>query len=282
MKVFYKFYELTPLKAPNRLETMKAKTGVFLKGVLGQKTLFADYFPHLPLGDRSNDEFLEQFKFQDFEYDQKVFDLLLRDEKFQNLKEKKFFNHELWSGLTEPQASVLKYKIKDQDDFTFLKCLQQGLKVRLDANGLFTRNDFFIFLEQVPSKYYPLIEYIEDPLTETDWNDLKLKTAKDFIEGNPSDFSIYKPNCEFLPKTDAPIIYSSYLGSDFGRWHAYCDLVETGDLSLTHGIITSGFYQEEKAIFTGTYRDGWNPNKKTIRSLYQDLTQSDWKLLCSM
>lgn len=282
MKVFYSPYTLTPLKKANRLSSKERKHGVFLKGVLGDQTTFADYFPHIPLGDRSCDEFLPEFKFQNHEYDKKVFDLLLKDYQFQNLKPKKFFNHQLWDGSTDLEARVIKYKLLDLEDRRFTPCLEKGLQIRLDANGLFNRSECLDFIKDIPRKHHGQIEYIEDPLHEADWKDLGLPCAQDFIQGTPHDFSIYKPNCEFIPKIEAKIIFSSYLGSDFGRWHAYCELVGSGDLSLTHGIKTSGFFEDEKIFFKGNYQQGFDIEQSVVKRLYQDLSYSGWKLLCTI
>jgi hypothetical protein len=282
MKVFYSPYSLTPLKRANRLSSSEQKHGVLIKGTLNGKLMFADYFPHLPLGDRSSEEFLEQFKFQVYEYDRKVFDLLLRDTLFQNLKQKKFMNHQLWDGIGPLDSEVIKYKLLHAQDISFMIPLEQGKRVRLDSNGLFTKSSYETFIKEIPEKYCSQLEYIEDPLAEKDWNHLKIPSAVDFIEGSPYEFYIYKPNCEFRPKTDAKIIFSAYLGHSFGNWQAYCEMVENADLSLTHGVVCTDFYQEEKSIFKGTYQNGFIPDQNIVRELYTDLSNHKWKLLCSM
>jgi hypothetical protein len=282
MKVFYSPYILKPLKRANRLSSLDPKPGVLLKGVLGDKTTFADYFPHPPLGDRSCDQFLSEFKFQEDEYDQKVFDLLLRDASFQNIKPKKFFNHQLWSGCEHIEAKIIKYKLLHSSDRNFISSLERGISLRLDANALFTRDEFYSFLKDIPEKYIPLIEYIEDPISEKDWSGLKIPTARDFIGGDHFSYYIYKPNCEFYPKTSAKVIFSSYLGGNLGRFHAYCDLVENGDLGLTHGIITEGFFQEEINFMKGNFNVGFIPDNESVRKIYQDASNLNWKLLCTI
>jgi hypothetical protein len=283
MKVFYSPYRLTPLKIVNRLSSKDEKRGVFLKGTLNNEVMFADYFPHLPLGDREVDDFLQGFKFQEEEeeYDRKVLELLLKDQKFQRMKAKTFFNHQLWEGIGEIASPVVKYKIKTLNDLSFLYPLKNGIRVRLDANGLFDRESFRAFLDNIPVELRELIDYIEDPIQDTVWKEMGLPTARDFIEGNPSDFVIYKPNCEFKPP-GKKVIYSSYLGADFGKWHSYAELCFEGDLSLTHGIVTEGFYQEERSIFQGSYKTCFLPDHQAVRSLYQDLAQREWKSLCSI
>lgn len=282
MKVFYSPYTLTPLKRLNRLSSMEKKQGILLKAVLGHKVYFADYFPHLPLGDRGIDQFLTEFKFQKDTYDKKVFDLLLRDHGFQNMVPKKFFNHQLWSGSEDITANIVKYKILHAQDRNFMIPLERGIRLRLDGNALFNRQGYFEFLKEIPEKYHSLINYIEDPLIEKDWSDLILPTARDFIHGEPYDYHIYKPNREFKPETDCICIYSSYLGGDFGRWHAYCELMENGNFAYIHGVISEGFFQEEKPFHVGSYKDGFIADMKAVRNLYKKMSDLNWKLLCSM
>jgi hypothetical protein len=282
MKVFYSPYTLTPLKRANRLSSLDQKKGVLLKGVLGNTITFADYFPHLPLGDRNFDQFLSEFKFQDQEYDQKMFDLLLRDIKFQKLTPKKFFNHQLWTGSEELMAKTVKYKLLHAQDQAFMSVLKNGHRLRLDGNGLFTREDYKGFVKSIPEQYLAQFDYMEDPLSEKDWSGLEIPSAMDFIEGEPYQYYIYKPNCEFKPKTKAKIIYSAYLGGDLGRWHTYCELVENGDLADTHGIIAFDFYQGEKQFLTGSYQTGFTGELAKAHDIYNDLSNLEWKSLCSM
>lgn len=282
MKVYCSEYSLTPKKQANRTSTPGAKGGVYLKAILKDRIYFADYFPHESLGDRSVELFLQEFKFQDHEYDRKVFDLLLRDVEFQKLNPKKYFNHQLWSSSEDIKGSVVKYKIHAPDDFGFMRALEKNCTVRLDANGLFTRSEFATFLKDIPLKHQSRIEYVEDPLQEADWKNLGTPTARDFIEGEPFDYLIYKPNCEFLPKTEKKVIFSSYLGGNLGRWHSYAEMIQKGDLTLYHGIKTEGFYTEETDFFTGSYKDGFIADMGTVNRIYKSAADLNWKELCSM
>lgn len=282
MKVFYSPYILHPLKRLNRLSSMDPKKGVHLKAVLGDKVMFADYFPHLPLGDRSTDQFLEEFKFQKYEYDQKVFDLLLRDSDFLKSEPKVFKNHQLWTGSEPLEGNVVKYKLLHDKDRSFMMPLEKGHRLRLDGNALFRKKDFDYFIESIPRAYLKQIEYIEDPLLEKDWSDLSLPRASDFIEGSEFEYYIYKPNCEFKPKIKKKLIFSAYLGSDLGNWHTYCELMKDADLSLTHGIIARDFYEEETNFFLGSFNMGFKADMEKVKSVYKGLYQKEWKLLCSM
>lgn len=283
MKVFYSVFDLTPIKRANRLSSLDKKSGVYLKAVLGDNTLFAEYFPHLPLGDRTYGQFLDEFKFQNVEYDQKVFDLLLKDAEFQKVKPKKFMNHQLWTGSEEIEASVLKYKMLHPQDRAFLEPLKKGLKLRIDFNALFTRAEYLKFLEGIPPELLKNIEYTEDPLSEKDWSDLTIPSAMDFIEGNPYQYYIYKPNCEFYPKKEnIKVVYSSYLGADLGRWHSYAEMVSKDHVHSTQGIVSKDFYQEERFFYDGNYRDGFIANLDSVKKVYQDVAAGEWKSLCSM
>ncbi len=282
MKVYFSPYQLTPLKKANRLSSMEKKDGVLLKGILGDTVLFADYFPHPELGDRHCDQFLQEFKFQKYKYDQKVFAFLLKDVDYQNLKPKTIYNHQLWTPDEDLQAPVVKYKLQDPKDDRFIEALDRGARLRLDCNGLFSKKGFEGFWKEISAKHRPLIEYVEDPSYDTDWGDLTAPVARDFVDGGPAPFYVYKPNCEFYPKVEGKVIFSSYLGGDLGRWHSYCELVGTGDLKLYHGIVTPGYFSETRDLFSGSYREGFNPDTMNVRRLYQDTLAQPWKLLCSI
>lgn len=282
MKVSYCPYTLTPLKRINRLSSMDVKKGVLLKAELKGSVMFADYFPHMPLGDRTCDQFLDEFKFQEEEYDRKVFDLLLRDKSFQKLRPKLFFNHQLWTGPGPLQSPTIKYKLLHLHDRSFMIPLTEGCRVRIDGNAMFSRKEYEEFVSTIPEKYHHLIDYIEDPLRDKDWTDLKFKSARDFIESPSYDFYIYKPNCEFRPDTEAKIIYSAYLGGPLGQWHTYCEVVEKGDLNLIHGITAFDFYQDEKQFLKGSYRDGFIADMEAVNKNYHWISGLEWKSLCSM
>lgn len=282
MKVFYSIYELTPLKDANRFSTPEKKTGVLLKATLNSKTFFADYFPHVPLGDRPVEQFLSEFKYQEDEYDQTVFELLLKDEKFQKMESKKIMIHQLWSAGEEIKAPVVKYKIRHHEDYAFVPLLEKGITVRLDGNALFTRDEYKKYFREIDEKLLPKIEYIEDPLHDTNWDGLHLPCAKDFIKGTPHQYLIYKPNCERPPKTEAKVIYSPYLGGNLGTWHAYSELISSGDLNVIHGMKSDGYYREEIQFLTGNFHDGFEALTSQVKKIYQDASSRNWKDLCSI
>jgi hypothetical protein len=278
MHVFYNIYQLTPLKRANRLSSVKPQIGVHLKIRKRFTNHFADYFPHLSLGDGPVELFLEKFKFQENDYQKKILYFLLNEEELRSQKIKNFKNHQLWDGSSEILSSVVKYKLNDPEDMNFYKAIQKGFRVRLDANGLFNPDNLQHFIKKIPHEYLPFIEYLEDPMNEINWPSCSIPFAEDFIHGSPSAVIIHKPNARFFPVTEKKVIFSSYLGSDLGLWHSYLELIQKGDLGLFHGIVTKGFYQEERLRFDSSVA----PIESDVRELYNDLENTQWKLLCSI
>lgn len=273
MNVYFRRYQLTPLRSANRLSSTRVKTGVHLMVKMRFTHHFADYFPHEELGDMPVELFLEKFKYQDHEYEQKIFYFLQQDERLRSQKPKSFQNHQLWDGQSAIESLVVKYKMKGPDDLTFIKVLEKNVRVRLDANGLFDRSSFEHFQNDIPRTLLPLIDYLEDPTQDLDWKGSKIPLAQDFIPGSPYEVLIHKPNSRFLKKTDKKVIFSSYMGSDLGQWHCYCELLEKADLAEFHGILTPGLYQEQRLDVM---------DLKSVKDLYLGLHDGEWKLLCSI
>jgi hypothetical protein len=273
MNVYYRTYFLTPTRAANRFCSQGKKIGVHLKIKKRFTECFADYFAHEALGDMPVELFLEKFKYQDNEYERKVFHFLLNDEELRGQKTRPFLTHQLWDGRAELISPVLKYKLQGETDLSFTRALEKKIRVRLDANGLFTRETFNSFLAQVPKEFRGHIEYVEDPLESTEWKDLGVPVAQDFIKGAPFDVLIHKPNARFLLQTDSKVVFSSYMGSDLGLWHAYCELLQKGDLSEYHGLSSTRLYEEEKINVL---------DQSSVLKLYQSLSAGEWKQLCSI
>ncbi|HXH75154.1 MAG TPA: hypothetical protein VNJ08_09335 [Bacteriovoracaceae bacterium] len=278
MHVYYREYNLSPLRPANRGSPKGVKTGVHLKVKKRFTEHFADYFAHENLGDMPVELFLEKFKYQDHEYEKKIFHFLLDEERIRSRKIKPFKNHQSWQGKEAINSPVIKYKLQDYKDFSFMAALEKKVRVRLDANGLFNKDEIQTFIKQIPKDLLSFIDYLEDPMADLDWKDLSLPLARDFIKGDPYDFLIHKPNSRFLGETDKKVIFSSYMGSDLGLWHAYCELLEKGNLKEAHGIITPGLYQEQNFFFD----TGHVPAAESIKILYDELSTPGWKLLCSI
>jgi hypothetical protein len=282
MKVYYRTYQLHPLRKANRLSDTQLKMGVHFKVQYAGGENFADYFPHLSLGDLPTEEFLDKFKFQDREYEQKIFYFLLNEHELRAQTPKTFFNHQLITDSLAPVSPILKYKLQDVDDFNFLKYLEKGFSLRLDANGLFTNDSLATFVSKIPSSLKEKIEYLEDPTKEIKWPETSLRWGRDFINGTPFEVLIHKPNCRFYVQQEKMTIFSSYMGSSLGLWHAYLEVLKLADLKLTHGLLTPQLYQEELELFSGNYQEGFSINEIAVKTLYKDLSSSSWKILCSI
>lgn len=260
---------------------MAPKEGVLISSDVNGIKVYADYFPHIPLGDQSVDEFLESFKDQRTEYQKKVLKLLKDDFRFQDFPSRKFLNHQLWSGPEPILAPVVKYKMQSSRDQVFHEALKFGVRVRLDANAMYTKANMHELLDPLSPEWRKLIDYVEDPLSETDWSTFPLRRAQDFINGTPFDIYIYKPNCEMFPAFKE-LIFSAYLGSALGSWHTYCEMVEKGNMQIVQGIIGQDFYEEVKDFYVGDYQTGFQPDLSIVRQLYKDVSAREWKSLCSM
>ncbi len=260
---------------------MAPKVGVLLSAEIHGKKVFADYFPHIPLGDQSVDQFLETFKEQKTEYQQKILQLLKDDLRYQDFPSRRFHNHQLWAGSEPIISPVIKYKMLSPRDQVFHEALKSGVRVRLDANAMYTKASMNELLDPLTPEWRKLIDYVEDPLCENDWSQFPLRRAQDFINAAPYDIYIYKPNCEFLP-AHKDIIFSSYLGSALGNWHCYCEMVDQGNMQIVQGIIGLDFYDEVKDFYLGDYKSGFHPDLKIIRDLYQNLAERGWSSLCTV
>lgn len=283
MKVYYKFYQLRPKRNLNRVEQQASHQGVHLKIEQRRDQSFADFFSHPALGDIHLDEFLEKFKFQENEISQKTFYFLQNDAKlrFDSLAQlTPFKNHSLWHSSSDLKASVYKYKLLAQDDFTFVKLLQQNKLVRLDANGLFTGNEYQSFLKKIDPTLLAAIEYIEDPFIGNWQISSPVKIASDFIDNPDHAIKIHKPNREFLSPSLKPHIFSSYMGSQLGQWHSYCEMLAYADRSLYHGVHIDNFYEDD--IFLQADQDCFIPQKIKVKRLYDELASAQWKVLCSI
>jgi hypothetical protein len=261
---------------------MEKKEGVFLKAKINGLDTFADYFPNIPFGDQGCDYFLTKFNSQSDTYTKKVLHLLLKDREYQKIPSVKFKNHQLWTGVEDFETDIIKYKLIRPDDRLFMDPLLRGMKIRLDANAMFNRQSFLDFVSSLPQQYLKQIEYVEDPIVDESWENLPLPVAKDVTTGTPHDFYIHRPNSGFFPEQESKVIFSSYLGHDLGSWHTYCELAEKADLSLIHGIISKGFFQEEKFFYDGNYESGFKPNTEKVKNLYTELSKLNWNKLCEI
>jgi hypothetical protein len=282
MEIQYSSYTLRPKIRANRLSTLAPKSGVFLRTKQKDGYGHADYFPHAELGDSPIEKFLTEFKSQNNEYDRKLVEFIKKDFGYRSTLRRPFFNHQLWTGIETLKSPVIKYKMLKKDSELYLNLLNQGIRIRFDGNALFTRDELISFIQKIPKDKHHLIDYMEDPLLSLDWSNLPIPVAQDFIKGTPYDFCVHKPNSRFYPETQKPVIFSGYLGSDLGFWHAYCELMERGDLSLAHGLVVEDFFEDQKPLFKGEYDSLFVPDEEVVKEIYRNLESREWKILCSI
>lgn len=274
MEISYHKFKLTPRQSLNRLSGTSSREGVFLRS----KHSFWEYFPHPELGDLGLEEFLSQFARQDHVSTQKAL-LTLSRPLPKALAPRVFHNHYLWQGAEASYFPVIKYKLKSHTDRMFLdfKCGQ----LRLDANGLFDSTKWKEFESSLPEEFKQKIDYIEDPLNGTEWSEVKMRCARDFIAGSPATFTIYKPYREFYPSYPR-VIFSGNMGHALSQYLSYLELMEFGQLSLVHGLINPPIYENVPTLFKGDYERGFILDTERSFDFIQSLGNLEWKSLCSL
>jgi hypothetical protein len=264
---------------------MASRQGIFLKAVIENQACFADYFPHAIFGDISIENFLSTFKEQKFTCQKKCWHFLQQELIFKNIRPQAFLNHGVISD--SPLAKYGTYKIKLTDDIlanvNLLNSLPPNLKLRLDANGLFTESSYQHFHQSLHPNVISQIEYLEDPSINPDWSWINIPAAEDFILGKPAEYKIFKPNREFWDPADKrKKIFSSYQGSELGSWHTYQELLKFGNLDFTHGINNHQLYEEDLGIFSpcSAASQQYEVNLNKVKEMYSDLSQLSWSELC--
>ncbi len=278
MKIFYHRFSLRPLKKLNHLAGLSDRDGVFLRSESTDGIGYSEYFPHPELGDLNVEEFLDTFKDQMHETQMKA--LYFLDPQWSQVKTGKiFYNHQLYREGERLECTTIKYKIKNDQDFFFQHCPEGIKNIRLDANGLFNANTWRDFELRIPKELYHLIEYIEDPLSLINWEDVSLPKAQDFIKGSPCQVKIYKPYREFYPEETKKVIFSGNMGHGLSNYQGYLELLQKGNLEDYHGIITPNLYENSANIFTGNYQGGFAPNTQLLNHYFHELELRPWKRL---
>ena len=280
MQIFFHKFTLTPKKAINRLGSMAPREGVFLKSLSDHRVGYCEYFPHPEWGDLCVDEFLETFTLQKKEAQKKAHYFL--DPRFTRIESKSFFNHSFYQAPLREYCQRVKYKIKDASDLSFLTLLENCDMIRLDANGLFNQQTWETFFEQIPNDLRKRIEYVEDPLSDQDWNRIRLPRGRDFIAGSPFEYTIYKPYRDFMPQPQAPLIFSGNMGHGLANYQSYLELIEDGDLTLYHGLVTPNLYENLPELFESDASGGFRPNQYQVKTYLTFLGQQEWRSLCSI
>ena len=278
MNIFFHKFKLKPLTSLNRFSGQDSREGVFLKTEGLEGVGFCEYFPHPELGDEDVDHFLSSFYDQKSSAQKKAM-YFLSPSWSKTYVPRHFFNHQLVIPESPIESTVLKYKIKHKDDLGFLSLMNHKNKIRLDANGLFDRNSWSTFIQKIPLSSRPYIEYIEDPFATSNWSDIILPRASDFILGNPYEIKIYKPYREFYPKNEKKVIFSGNLGHGLANYQAYLELVQFGNLNEHHGLLTRRIYEETPELFEGNYEIGFSPNQDALHKYFDFLSALNWTTL---
>ena len=269
----YSLYELQPLSALNAKSSKGKKRGMYLRVKNDSGFGYADYFPHAELGDLSVEDVVSGKR--DIHFEKALWFATNEKELRQRITARSFKNHCLYKdGKAE---RVLKVKVFGKQDFTKIrKLLQNDVTVRLDSNGAISVDQWNSFLKELEADELGKIEYIEDP-GAGDWGQLIVPAAKDFTEREGFDYVIHKANARFL-ENNGKAIFSSYMGSDLGRYHCWLELMDRGDLELVHGINTPGLYQDQLEIFN--CEDGvCTLNESAVDEIYANLNRRSWTCL---
>lgn len=259
MKLYFHKYYLTPIERLNAKDDGARKVGLYLKIEANKKTYLADYFPHIALGDTP----LNELKLSDA-YLQNCIELATQVD--QKINYRSFKNHLLNKFA---KGKVTKLKLKNPSDFDLVsKGIEQASLIRLDANGSFQIEELNNLLKEID---YKKIEYIEDPSTESNWDDLIIPSASDFIQNPHAEFIIIKPNRKML--FDKGII-SSYMGSDWGRVLCANFLHLYGNFELVHGINTPGIYNEQN---NDLFNEENLLDQQNVELLRESILDADWE-----
>ena len=276
MKIYFHRFTLNPLKPLNRFSREETREGVFLKSDSANGIGMCEYFPHRELEDPAVDEFLETFSEGRFIVQQKAL-YLLNPYWIRQSASKSFHNHSF-----SESGMVVKYKLKDEKDYSFINQFDKVERYRLDANGLFTDESWKIFYQGLPHEVKVKIEYVEDPLSTVDWSSIKTPCAQDFIKGGPAQLIILKPYRDFYPDTDKTVIFSGNMGHGLSNFQTYLELLDKGNLDLYHGILTPHLYENVPELFVRTRDNQFQPDTKAINDYINHLSSMEWSHLCTI
>ncbi|MBD64566.1 MAG: hypothetical protein CME62_05140 [Halobacteriovoraceae bacterium] len=267
MDLAYSSYQLTSRSLPNVLSRPEDKVydGVLLRV---DKKYFLDYFPWQVFGDCPCEEFLLHLKEQGLpDYLKNLLEL----EKNRDVIDHQSFNNHGFNQV----ADITKVKVFSLDELNITLEKYNG-RVRLDFNNAYPDQDVMKWWLGLSEEDRQKIDYIEDPCTPEFYASLKLKgmpIASDRVQYD-SEIKIFKPNIESIQK-GKKLIFSSYMGHDLGRYHAYLSLLTYGDRELVHGINTPGVYLEQKPLFIQNNLS-CSIDKQVRDEMYKELGEREW------
>ena len=271
--------KLIPKQKLNRFHKIRARKVLYLKV---DHEFFLEYHPWEEFGDLDVNSFREEIKkkkcLPNF-----LMQLLELEKNRKNIQNLSFRNHEF--GKVDKSYHGQYLKIKYDNNYSFIEnILSNGVKVRIDFNNNFHFDEFKGWFYQLENSKKELIDYLEDPgLKKLDLIELKklgIQLASDRSPLIPDIYQvkIYKPSIEDLIRLDIPIIFSSYMGGDLGRYHTYLSLMLNGDLNLIHGIDTPGIYEGQLDLFLS---DGLTRkiDNFQVNAMYKELENKEWQPL---
>jgi len=281
MKVFIKKFYLVPKFSLNRLSGTQAREGVFFFAESNTGIRVAEYFPHPEFGDPLVDEFLYQFESSDSTFFAKIKYFLSID--IHEISPCAFHNHQLWRPGDKLWSKIIKYKLQHKNDYSFLGILNEIHKVRLDANGLFSRKEIKDYLKSIPKDVLNIIDYVEDPTSDQNWSDLNINVAQDFLIGDYFETIIHKPARQFFPHCNKQIIFSANMGHGIGQYHDCRELINFGNLNFTHGLVTPSLYDSVPELYKMDLETFmFQFDYKRFESFINEQLKSDWKFLCHL
>lgn len=273
MKIDYCLYELTPMMSLNSFSKMDLRKGVYLRQDDGR---YIDYHPWVEFGDLSRQDFLTSIL--NFGVDEKTRHLFELDGKRKEVHNNKFKNH----GLNIPVGGVGKFKISCPSEIGhILKRYSDTDVFRFDLNNNSSYSEVLHAWTKLSSLEKERIEYIEDPYPgDSSWKDLELNGIPLACDRNDLStpgwrFQIFKPNIDTQNKPNHNRVYSSYMGADLGRYHAYLELMLGGDLTLVHGIDTPNIFRDQKQLFKGQ-AGSLEIDNSIVKAMYQKLSELEW------
>ena len=240
---------------------------------------YLEYHPWLEFGDQDIYSFKEEVKRKKY-LPRFLLDLLELEKNRNNIDHRSFKNHEF--SKVDKFYPGQYVKIKFDNNYSYIEnILSNGVKVRIDFNNKFHIDEFKDWFNQLENNKKEFIDYLEDPgLKKLDLIELKslgIKLASDRNEYIPELYQvkICKPCIEEVSQLNIPIIFSSYMGGDLGRYHTYLTLLQKGDLSLTHGIDTPGIYENQLSLYKS---DGLTREIDSfqVNAMYRELERKEW------
>jgi O-succinylbenzoate synthase len=275
-------YTLKPRRALSALAGARPREGALLRAGDG----FADVHPWPELGDAPLDEQLAR---------------LGRGETTPLTRRSLWFasvwKRDLFDGLTIPRSHWPGSDPPEGFDIAKIKMpggtLPDRVRLRLDFNA-----DADAFARLAPSLPRERIDFVEDPCPydEETWRRLREETGMRFAldravavptrararararlfrragAATPYDVRIVKPAVEDVPKSDIPIIITSYMDHPIGQLHAAYVAANSKE---TCGLVTHVLYETDAFIERMTIKDA-----RLIPPDFTDLLEAlPWKRL---